>query len=85
MPLLSFIHVLIIIVLGSTPDLWSINWHKRHNEVHIAIVGSWIDIYHVFSDKVGGVELGHEVVGVGVLVGVLLGGDRDLLHAVIYA
>ena len=42
-------------------------------------------MYKVFSGQVGGVELVHEVVGVGVLVGVLLGGGRDLLHAVIYA
>ena len=56
-----------------------------HNIAHIATYGTWIDVYQVFSGQVGVVELGHEVVGVGVLVGVLLGGDRDLLHAVIYA
>ena len=55
------------------------------NTAHIATVGSWINVYHVFSGQVGGVELGHEVVRVGVIVGVLLGGDRDLLHAVIHA
>ena len=51
----------------------------------IATVGSWINIYHAFSGQVGGEELGHEVVVVAVLVGVLLVGGRDLLHAVIYA
>ena len=56
-----------------------------HNIAHIATYGTWIDVYQVFSGQVGVVELGHEVVGVGVLVGVLLGEDRDLFHAVIYA
>ena len=56
-----------------------------HIDTHIATVGSWINIYHDFSGQVGGVELGHEVVVVAVLVGVLLGVRRDLLHVVIYA
>ena len=56
-----------------------------HNNTLIATVGSWINIYHAFSGQVGGVELGHEVMVVAVLVGVLLVGGRDLLHAVIYA
>ena len=56
-----------------------------NNIAHITTLGTSIDVYQVFSGQVGGVELGHEVVVVCVLVGVLLVGGRDLLHAVIYA
>ena len=44
-----------------------------------------MNIHQVFSGHTGGAELVHVVVLVAVLVGVLLGGGRDLLHAVIYA
>ena len=55
------------------------------NDTHIATYGSRMNIHQVFSGQVGGVELGHEVVGVGVLVGALLVGGRYLLHVVTYA
>ena len=74
-----------MIVLGSTPDLWYPNLYKMHKEMHIDRVGNSINIYHAFSGHVGDVELTHEVVEVAVLVGVLLGVRRDLLHVVIYA
>ena len=55
------------------------------NKTHIVSVGNSVNMYKVFSGQVGGVELVHEVVGVGVLVGVLLGGGRDLRHPATYA
>ena len=47
-------------------------------------VESNINIDNVFSGHVGSVEHVHEAVGVGVHVGVLLRGGRDLLRVVIY-
>ena len=54
------------------------------NEALIVTVESNINIDNVFSGHVGSVEHVHEAVGVGVHVGVLLRGGRDLLRVVIY-
>ena len=55
------------------------------NEMPNVKVGTNMNIYHPFSGHVEGVELKHDVVGVGVVVAVLLGGGGYLLHAVVYA
>ena len=74
-----------MIVPGSTPDLWPLKRPKMVIALHNVRVGTNLNINHAFSGHVEGVELEHDVVGVGVLVAVLLGGGGDLLHAVIYA
>ena len=50
--------------------------------MYIDTVRSSMNIDNAFSGHVGGVELVHEVVLVGVLVVVLLREGRDPLHAV---
>ena len=51
----------------------------------MSTLGLKFNIYHAFSGHVEDEELEHDVVVVGVLVDVLLGGGGDLLHAVRYA